>query len=40
MEDLWRLVIREDYSALGTPIVDANNFELKPCKTREKSNFS
>ena len=29
MEDLWRLVIREDYSSVGAPIVDANNFELK-----------
>ena len=30
MEDLWRPVIREDYSAMGAPIVDANNCELKP----------
>ena len=30
MEDLWRPVIREDYFAVGAPIVDANNFELKP----------
>ena len=30
MEDLWRPVIREDYSAVGAPVVDANNFELKP----------
>ena len=29
MEDLWRPVIREDYSAMGAPVVDANNFELK-----------
>ena len=26
MEDLWRLVIREDYFAVGAPIVDANKF--------------
>ena len=30
MEDPWRPVIREDYSAMGAPVVDANNFELKP----------
>ena len=30
MEDLWRPVIREDYSAMGALIVDATNFELKP----------
>ena len=30
MEDLWRPVIMEDYFAVGAPIVDANNFELKP----------
>ena len=29
MEDLWRLVIREDYSTMGAPVVNANNFELK-----------
>ena len=29
MEYLWRPVIREDYSAVGAPVVDANNFELK-----------
>ena len=30
MEDQWRPVIREDYSAVGAHVVDANNFELKP----------
>ena len=30
MEDLWGPVIREDYSAMGAPIMDANNFELNP----------
>ena len=30
MKDLWRPVIREDYSAVGALVVDANNFELKP----------
>ena len=30
MEDLWRPVIREDYFTMWAPIVDANNFKLKP----------
>ena len=30
MEDLWRPVIREDYSTMGALVVDAKNFELKP----------
>ena len=30
MKDLWRPMIKEDYSAVGAPAVDANNFELKP----------
>ena len=30
MENLWRPVIREDYSTVGALVVDANNFELKP----------
>ena len=30
MEDFWRPVIQDEYSAIRQPIVDANNFELKP----------
>ena len=30
MEDFWRLVIQEEYSAFRQPIIEANNFELKP----------
>ena len=30
MEDFWRPIIREEYSAIRQPTVDANNFELKP----------
>ena len=30
MEDFWRLIIQEEYSAIRQLIVDANNFELKP----------
>ena len=29
MEDFWRLVIREEYSIVRQPTVDANNYELK-----------
>ena len=29
MEDLWRPVIQEEYSAVRQPAVEANNFELK-----------
>ena len=29
MEDLWRLVIRDEYSAVRQPAIEANNFELK-----------
>ena len=30
MEDFWRSIIQEEYSAIRQPNVDANNFELKP----------
>ena len=30
MEDFWRPIIEEEYSAIRQPTVDANNFELKP----------
>ena len=30
MEDFWRPVIREEYSAVRTPPIEANNFELNP----------
>ena len=30
MEDFWRPIIQEEYSAIRHPTVDANNFELKP----------
>ena len=30
MEDLWRPVIRDEYSTVRQPAIEANNFELKP----------
>ena len=30
MEDFWRPMIQEEYSAIRQPTVDANNFEPKP----------
>ena len=30
MEDFWRPVIQDEYSAMRQPAIDANNFELKP----------
>ena len=30
MEDFWKLVIRDDYSAVRQPAIEENNFELKP----------
>ena len=30
MEDFWRPIIQNEYSAIRQPAVDANNFELKP----------
>ena len=29
MEDFWRLIIRDEYSAVRQPAIEANNFELK-----------
>ena len=29
MEDFWRPIIQEEYSAIRQPTVDAKNFELK-----------
>ena len=30
MEDFWRPIIQEKYSALRQPTIEFNNFELKP----------
>ena len=30
MEDFWRPIIQEKYSAVRQPTIEANNFELKP----------
>ena len=30
MEDFWRPIIQDEYSAIRQPAVDANNFQLKP----------
>ena len=30
MEDFWKLVIKDEYSAMRQPTIEANNFELKP----------
>ena len=30
IEDFWRPIIQEEYSTIRQPIVDVNNFELKP----------
>ena len=30
LEDFWRPIIQDEYSAIRQPTVDANNFELKP----------
>ena len=29
MEDFWRLVIQDEYSAVRQSAIEANNFELK-----------
>ena len=33
MEDFWRPVIRDEYSVVRQPPIEANNFELKPALT-------
>ena len=30
MEEFWRPIIQEEYSAVRQPHIEANNFELKP----------
>ena len=30
MEDFWRPIIQEEYSAVRQPAIKANNFELNP----------
>ena len=30
IKDFWRLIIREEYSTIKQPAIEANNFELKP----------
>ena len=30
MEEFWRPIIQEEYSAVRQPLIEANNFELKP----------
>ena len=30
MEEFWRPIIQEEYSAMRQPPIEANNFELKP----------
>ena len=30
MEDFWRPIIQAEYLAVRQPVVEANNFELKP----------
>ena len=30
MEDFWRPIIKDEYSAVRKPTIEANNFELKP----------
>ena len=30
MEDFWKPIIRDDYSIVRQPAIEANNFELKP----------
>ena len=30
IKDFWRPVIQEEYSVVGQPVIEDNNFELKP----------
>ena len=30
MKDFWRPIIQEEYSTVRQPVIEANNFELKP----------
>ena len=30
MEDFWRPIIKEEYSTVRQPVIEASNFELKP----------
>ena len=30
MEEFWRPIIQEEYSAVRQPLIEANNFKLKP----------
>ena len=30
MQDFWRLIIKDEYSTVRQPAIEANNFELKP----------
>ena len=30
MEEFWRPIIQDEYSAVRQPPIEANNFELKP----------
>ena len=30
MEDFWRPIIRDEYSTVRQPVIEANNLELKP----------
>ena len=40
MEDFWRHIIQEEYSAVRQPAIEANNFELKPALITMCSNTS
>ena len=33
MEEFWKPIIQEEYSAMRQPPIEANNFELKPTLT-------